>query len=255
MNVFGNYARYYNLLYQDKDYKAEAEYINGLIQEYLPGSRSILDLGCGSGKHAIELAAKGYTITGVDKSEKMVSAAHVATQTHSPKQAPPLFVCADIRSLRLDRLFDVVISLFHVMSYQTTNEDLQKAIETAASHLKEGGIFIFDSWYGPGVLTDPPSVRIKRVEDKDIIVTRIAEPKMHFHENIVVVDYHMFIRDKHTQLVEEIQEKHTMRYLFLPEVKGLLESKGFELSAFMEFMRKGPPQNGAWNALFIGRKK
>ena len=50
---------------------------------------------------------------------------------------------------------------------------------TAAKHLKPNGVFIFDFWYGPGVLTDPPVVRLKRLENEEIEVLRIAEPVMH----------------------------------------------------------------------------
>ena len=46
---------YYNLFYKDKDYELEAKYISNKIQEYRPGSNSILELGCGTGKHAKEL--------------------------------------------------------------------------------------------------------------------------------------------------------------------------------------------------------
>ena len=53
MSVFGdNYSRYYNLLYSDKDYLGESRYIDGLIQKYSPGAKNVLDLGCGTGRHA-----------------------------------------------------------------------------------------------------------------------------------------------------------------------------------------------------------
>ena len=72
MKVFGNYSRYYNLLYKDKDYKGEAGFIHDLIQKYSPGAKSILDLGCGTGRHDVLLAEKGYVMTGVDMSEEML---------------------------------------------------------------------------------------------------------------------------------------------------------------------------------------
>ena len=72
MKAFGNYSRYYNLLYKDKDYKGEAGFIHDLIQKYSPGAKSILDLGCGTGRHDLLLAEKGYAITGVDMSEEML---------------------------------------------------------------------------------------------------------------------------------------------------------------------------------------
>jgi len=83
----------------------------------------------------------------------------------------------------------VVIALFHVMSYQPRNADLRDAFATASAHLKRGGIFIFDYWYGPAVLTNLPTVRVKRVENGDIGVLRLSEPSIKVNENIVDINY------------------------------------------------------------------
>ena len=254
MAVFASYAKYYNLLYQDKNYEDEANYVDRLVQKYAPGAKTILDLGCGTGRHDIELARKGYTLTGVDMSQEMLALARDALTSCDPQFKTPEFYHGDIRTFRLGHLFDTVVALFHVMSYQSTNEDLRQAFETAAAHLKTGGLFIFDCWYGPGVLCDPPTVRVKELEDDEIAVTRIAEPVVHLHENIVDVGYHIFIRDKKTQRVEEVRETHRMRYLFYPEVEDILKNYGFDILNFMEFMKDTPPEKGNWNVCFVCRK-
>ena len=129
----------------------------------------------------------------------------------------------DELSKALNRKFDVVVSLFHVMSYQTTNEDLRLAFETAKFHLKEGGLFIFDCWYGPGVLTDPPVTRVKRIGNDYIDVLRIAEPVMHYDRNMVDVNYEIRVKEKKTGIEEIIKEKHSVRYFFLPEINHFAE--------------------------------
>ena len=88
-----------------------------------------------------------------------------------------MICCIGIRTLNLNRRFDAVISLFHVMSYQTSNENLGKAVRTAARHLAPDGIFIFDFWYGPAVLAERPERREKELSDEYIQVRRAAEPK------------------------------------------------------------------------------
>src|SRR5450432_1981030 len=75
MSVFGAYSRYYDLLYRDKDYAAEASYVRSLIGQHCPAATSILDLGCGTGRHALLLAEHGYRVTGVDGSPDMLIAA------------------------------------------------------------------------------------------------------------------------------------------------------------------------------------
>lgn len=93
MQVFKDYASYYDLLYQDKDYELETNYIINLIQEYgdwilnpvfaqgydghrqVQDDNKILELGSGTGKHAILLAQKGYKLFGLDYSQEMVDIA------------------------------------------------------------------------------------------------------------------------------------------------------------------------------------
>jgi SAM-dependent methyltransferase len=248
MSVFAAYSRYYDLLYRDKDYAAEARYVHELVQRHHPAARSMLDLGCGTGRHAQLLSQHGYTLTGVDLSEEMLK---VARGT-SPELG---FVQGDVRTVRLGKTFDVVASLFHVMSYQTTNADLRAALDTIREHLAPGGLFVFDCWYGPAVLTSRPETRVKRLEDESIHVTRLAEPVLHPNENVVDVNYHVLIRDKHSGAVDELRETHEMRYLFAPEVQLLLEDAGLRLTQIREFMSEREPGFDTWTAVFIGTKQ
>ncbi len=247
MSVFEKYSRYYNLLYQDKDYQGEAGFVHELIGYHAPGAQTILDLGCGTGRHDILLAEKGYTMSGVDMSPEMIAVARKSSGQSSPGiNAAPVFHQGDIRSFRLDEKFDVVISLFHVMSYQTTNDDFVSAVQTAREHLKPGGVFIFDFWYGPAVLTDRPAVRVKKLEDDQIQVIRAAEPVMHANKNLVDVKYIVWIKDKTSSLTEEIRESHPMRYWFMPEIRSLTQSAGFELLDQGEWMSRKEPGFDTW---------
>ncbi len=252
MNVFNNYARYYDLLYKDKDYGAEAKYIHTLIRRHTPNAKSILELGCGTGVHATILAEMGYTLHGVDMSTEMLETAKARLSNRSRDLSENLsFSHGDIRTVRLDKKFDAIISLFHVMSYQTTNEDLLASFATAKSHLNPGGIFIFDCWYGPAVISEKPAVRVKRLEDEQILVTRIAEPVMHAAKNIVDVHYHVFIKNKANNIVEELHEVHSMRYLFSPEIELFLSQLRLKLLASFEWMSGKEPGVDTWGVCFV----
>ena len=219
MNIFDGYSQYYDLLYRDKDYLAEVEYVVSHIKKSQPHAKRILELGCGTGAHAEHLARLGFEVVGVDMSETMLARAE-ARKAKLPKEVGSrlTFIHGDVRSIRTSQTYDAVISLFHVMSYQTTNADLEAVFTTAATHLTADGVFLYDYWYGPAVLTQKPEVRVKRLEDDRIKVTRIAEPVMHVNENLVDVIYSVFIEEKFTGEMTQLNETHRMRYLFLPEL-------------------------------------
>jgi SAM-dependent methyltransferase len=247
MSVFGGYARYYDLLYRDKDYGAEAAYVAGLIRRFAPAAKSALELGCGTGGHAQALASHGLSIHGVDLSAEMLGQAEAR---HADPSAIT-FSQGDLRTVRLGRRFDAVIALFHVISYQQTNEDLAAAFTTVREHLAPGGVFIFDCWYGPGVLRDPPAVRIKRFAGETLEVTRLAEPVMHATRNLVDVNYQILLHDKQTGARDELTETHCMRYLFSPELELLLRLAGLTLRHSSAWMRDEPPSFGSWSACFV----
>ena len=249
--VFGNYSRYYDLLYKDKDYDGEANYIRELMQNFAPQAQTIVNLGCGTGAHDVLLSRHGYSIDGVDFSEEMLSKAKEKITSLPELESSVRFHHGDIRSVRLGKTFDVVLSLFHVMSYQTSNNDFMAALSTAKHHLNPNGVFIFDCWYGPTVLTDRPTVRVKRLEDDTIKITRIAEPILYPDKNLVDVCYTVFITEKKTGAVQEIHETHTMRYLFTPELMLMLANIGFKILASEEWMTKKALGFDTWGALFV----
>jgi len=249
--VFDAYARYYDLLYQDKDYAGEAEYVAAHIRKQVPQAKRILELGCGTGAHAEHLARIGYTVHGVDISEAMLARAE-ARKAALPRDVAALlsFSLGDVRTARTGETYDAVISLFHVMSYQTTNAALEAAFATAKVHLNPGGLFLFDCWYGPAVLSDSPVVRVKRLEDDEIEVLRIAEPVMHYNENVVDVNYQVMITERATGRLEQVREMHRMRYLFMPEIDLLARMLDMKRVFALEWMGEEVPGAQSWGACF-----
>jgi len=255
MKIFDAYSRYYDLLYRDKDYKAEAQYIHELIQQYAPGAEDLLELGCGTCTHAAELARKGYRVHGVDSSPEMLARAKLKLDKMPSNVVNNISnTQADIRNVRLPNRFDAVIALFHVMSYLPTNDDIRAALETAKIHLMKTGILVFDCWYGPAVLTQRPTIRVKRMEDEAVRIVRIAEPFIYPNDNLVEVKYEVFITNKENGAVETIEETHRIRYLFKPEIDSLLAGAGFTTVDCLEFMGNTEPGLSTWSVLFIGRR-
>jgi SAM-dependent methyltransferase len=253
--TFDLYAAYYDLLYGDKDYSAEAAHVAALLPA---GTARVLELGCGTGAHAVALARLGLVIDGVDLSPAMVERA-LARRARLPAelQARLGFTAGDARSHRAGRTFDAVISLFHVMSYQTANEDLLAALATARAHLAPGGHFVFDFWYGPAVLSDRPRQVVKTVADERIEVRRETTPTLHPNHNRVDVRFDVLITARAPSgsapgagdpATQRVQEVHPMRYLFLPEIDLLAAQTGFRRVAARAWLREDAPDDRSWYA-------
>lgn len=255
MSVFGKYSSYYDLLYKDKNYQAEADFVHALLQEHCPQTKTLLELGCGSGGHAMKLVEKGYNIHGVDMSQDMLNMAN-AQKTAAPAHAESLhFSQGDIRELQLGKTFDSVISLFHVVSYLPTLDDILTVFDRVHRHLEHGGVFIFDIWYAPAVLTQKPEVRVKRMRNEEIGVTRIAEPVWHPNECWVDVCYKVFIENLKTREIEELDtEVHRMHYLSLPEIQLMAKLANFEVINYGEWLSKKPLSASTWGAYFVLKK-
>ena len=243
---FNAYSRYYDLLYRDKDYAAEVDYIDRLLQRYDATGPELLEFGSGTGKHGRLLAQRGYRVTGIERSAAMVA------------QAVPVdgFACqvGDITTVQLGRTFDAVLALFHVISYQVTNQAVRAVFTRAAEHLSPGGLFIFDVWYSPAVYAQRPSVRVKRLEGNGLRVTRIAEPEIHPNENRVDVNYSIFAEELKTGVVQTLYESHPMRHFSIPELDLLADIAGFERLAAEGFLSGEQPSEGTWGVFEVLRK-
>ncbi|HRG87433.1 MAG TPA: methyltransferase domain-containing protein [Chitinophagales bacterium] len=248
MGNFKEYAKLYDVIYADKDYKAEADYVIAFIKKHHPKATTILNLGCGTGKHDTHFTKAGYRVTGVDMSENMVG---IAQKNAKKNGINADFVCGDIRTVRLKKKFDVVVSLFHVMSYQTTNADVLNALETAKTHLAKNGLLIFDFWHGPGVLTDLPAVRSRKFKTKDLSLTRVSVPTLHTAENVVDVKFELYYKTGKNKQYSYLEELHRMRYFFEPELQLMLEQKGLLITGRYEWMTEKAPAANSWNALLI----
>ena len=134
MKAYKSLAWTESLLALPGDYEEEVRQYTGIINKQTNHkAKSMLHLGCGAGGHDRFLKAD-FDITGVDLNEEMLTLARKA----NPKVT---YLQGDMRSVRLDQQFDVVI-VPDAIAYMNTEEDLEKALETAAAHLKTTGLFM-----------------------------------------------------------------------------------------------------------------
>ncbi|MHB1828454.1 MAG: class I SAM-dependent DNA methyltransferase [Steroidobacteraceae bacterium] len=253
MSVFAEYAPLYNLMYGEKGYKEEADFVLAQISAYKAPIGDILDLGCGTGAHALRFAKAGHNVLGVDVSAEMLSLAREKLAAVTSGLAGAVeFQQSDIRNLAVNKTFDAVVSLFHVMSYQIRDEDVFAAIAGARRHVTLGCPFLFDFWHGPAVIKSGPLVRRKEVEDDTVRVVRVSTPSWRREEHQVTVGYHFTVDNKATGERREFEESHCMRYFFPEELERALRNGGFRPAKCAEWLSGKQATDDTFSAYMIG---
>ena len=136
----------YDLIFGEVDFAGGAEGVHQIIQSLNPGANTLLDVGCGPGRHLQHLRER-YAVEGLDVSEVMLDQA----RTRLP--GVPLHL-GDMRDFDLGRHFDAVICLSSAIASMTNLHDLRRAIAAMARHLNPGGVLIVEPWDDPNV--SPP---------------------------------------------------------------------------------------------------
>ena len=250
-NVFNSYGKYYDIIYADKDYEKESDFLEQTFRKHSKNMpKAIIDVGCGTGGHAIPLAKRGYEITGIDASETMINLAKEKARKAGVKAD---FYRIDVSRLQLDKKFDACISMFAVISYLTDNKSISSSLSNIRNHIKKDSLFIFDFWYGPAVLSILPSIKIKKVEKGGIKVIRFAEPYLDTLHQICRINYYL-LACKGRTILEEVEEEHAMRFFFPEEIKYFLENSDFKLLKLCSFPNLDEqPTLQTWNVAAISR--
>jgi len=249
----GLYAESYDLLYSEKDYEAECDFIESIFRIYSNNNiKNILDIGCGTGGHSLILARRGYRMYGIDRSPEMIKIAKHKARIQK-LNGRVYFEVNTIQNLNLKIKFDAVMCMFNVLGYQTTNEELFTTLCVVKGHLKSGGIFICDFWYGPAVLCQKPECRVKFLKRGKETTIRIAEPEVDMIENIVSVKYNI-LNINNKSLIGKTEELHRVRYFFKPEMEFLMKKAGLRLLKMFPFLNyDGEISERTWNVMSVAK--
>jgi SAM-dependent methyltransferase len=241
MSAFSTaYAGCYDVLYREKDYESECAFLQEAFACH--SSRrveSVLDLGCGTGGHAIPLARSGLTVVGVDRAPRMLEVARDKARA-AGVEGRTLFQEGDLETFTAGKKFDAVVCLFAVLSYQTGNQALLDSLLNMKRHLNPGGLLICDFWYGPSVLMQPPSDRFKIIEEPGVRIIRLSHPVLNTSENLVTIEYRLF-EIRGSEIKSEATETHAIRYFFTPEINFFFAQAGLVMRDFHPSFRPGQP--------------
>lgn len=148
--------------------EAEAE-IDGVLALTGVTTQTVLDLGCGPGRHAIPLAARGLQVTAVDLSSLLLERAqHRASQAGVSVE----WLRADMREFSRPAAFDLVISMWTSFGYFDNPEDDLQVLRVCHAALRPGGALLLDVVGKEYVVRNIEPVHLTEYDDGDILIER-----------------------------------------------------------------------------------
>lgn len=243
------YAQGYDSMYRAKDYAAECDLLEGVWSQSGAAVSSVLDLGCGTGGHSLELTGRGYEVTGVDVSPEMVA---IAERKKAAAGAARLdYVVSDVAGLALARRFDAAIMMFNVIGYLVEREQRAAAMAAVREHLRPGALFVFDYWHGPAVLASPPVETFREIPIEGGELLRAASTEFHPEQRLCDVTMRVW-RIEGDRVAGRTSESHRVRFYDEEELRELLAGAGLDLVRTASFSDPGKPATTEeWQALGI----
>lgn len=139
--MYQDFAEVYDRLTQDIGYEKWADFLESAFLKFGEKPKLVLELGCGTGSLAIEMAKRGYDMIGLDLSVDMLSK---AMEKSRDQGLDILFVNQNMRNFELYGTVDAVICMLDSINYITDKPDLKRVFELVHLYLNPGGLFIFD---------------------------------------------------------------------------------------------------------------
>lgn len=134
------FSKYYDQIYlKMKDYQSESKVVKNIIKQFeKKPSKTLLDVGCGTGEH-LKYLSRSFRCKGIDISEKMI-------ETCKIKVPDAEFEIADMIDFNLGEKFDVITCLFSSIGYAETLENLVKTFKNFHNHLSNEGLTLIEPW-------------------------------------------------------------------------------------------------------------
>jgi SAM-dependent methyltransferase len=224
-NTFqGLHARHYDLIYAEKPYADEARFVH----ELLGGDpRRLLDVACGSGRHAVEFAKLGWQVSGADYSPDLLERARASG-------AEIEFYEQDMRELDVPGgPFDAITCLFDSIGYPQDNEGIVATLAGMRRHLAPAGRVAVEFLHAPTMLAHADPVRVRRWELPDGgRLVRVSETDIDATAMTMHVSYEL-VELAGDGRYERAEERQSNRFFAVEEMRALMELAGLRTKRFV----------------------
>ncbi len=213
------YADHYDLLQGHRDFEGEIAGLDKRFSDYNHNNYKGLDIGCGTGLHAIGLGRLGYSMVGVDRSPEMIRVA-------LSKKSPVTFQCSSLREFS-ENEFDFAFSMGQVVNYLEDFEGLSQFFGDVFSLLNKEGVYYFECWNPISLNRSPPQPLTRTYETDDYKIIRPVQP--HYDPLAQELELHYEIQkiNKTGKVLEEVRSSHHLKIFTPLELEYYLKLSGF----------------------------
>jgi cyclopropane fatty-acyl-phospholipid synthase-like methyltransferase len=247
-NSYQHFAFLYDVLMDEAPYEKWLDFFQKKVSGHLNSAKSLLDIGCGTGTLAIQLAGQGFNVTGVDLSDEMLA---VSASKLAETDQRITFVQQDMRQLQLGQTFPIATAFCDVINYLESFEDVKETFSSVYDHLDDGGLFLFD---------------VHSVYKMDHIFQGAsfcsADPELSYiwecfegaHEHSIEHELSFFVQEDNG-FYRRYDETHKQRTFDKADYVLALEDAGFKLISVEGDFEEGAPHEHAERLFFTAIKK
>lgn len=215
--MYKEFSKVYDIMMEYCDYDEWKNIIEDKINIYGNSPKTILDLGCGTGEVLVRLEEK-YEMTGVDLSKEMVELSKKKCNTKD-------FYVQDMRSLNLEKNYDIVISLFDTVNHLVSLEGLKQTMKSVWNNLNKDGLYIFDVVTRDLMEDMFPGGNF--IDDREEMMI-VWEHEFDEEEELDYIDATFFIKEP-SGMFSKIKEEYVKKIFTVDEIIKVAKETGFSI--------------------------
>jgi SAM-dependent methyltransferase len=228
-------AQAWDLIVPASQTKREANFLTWVFRQLSRREvHDVLDLGCGTGRLAIELSSRGYSVTGIDKFAAMLRRAELNAKEHGVSLR---LHQSSLENLDVSDQFDAAYSVFSVFNYILQEEMLRSTLNRLKTLIRPGGLLVLDMANYAAIIDNCKKVITKERKGRGWRVNmrtehRVEDATMLWHS----LETNRLERDGKVKIW---REKHTFRMWMYPELREHLLATGFDRPTLFGQMQQG----------------